>query len=188
MSAPNVHRRPVTEDARIYEKLCLEGFQAGLSWITILRKREHFRTAFHRFEPARVARMTARDVERLVANELIVRHRGKIESTINNAKRALELQRECGSLADYFWQWKPDAGSRPTRLTRDVLMTMATSPESVALSKDLRKRGWTFVGPTIIYAFMQAMGLVNDHLEACWVRARAEVSRRAAAQSVGIEV
>jgi DNA-3-methyladenine glycosylase I len=163
--------RPVKDDTRLFEKICLEGFQAGLSWITILRKREAFREAFQGFDIDRVARYTARDVNRLLKNDGIVRHRGKIESTINNAARARELQRECGSLAKYFWRWQPDPASRPRRITREVLTTMATTPESIALSKDLRKRGWTFVGPTTIYAFMQAMGLVNDHVETCqWRR------------------
>jgi len=159
--------RPVRNDTRLFEKICLEGFQAGLSWITILRKRDAFREAFQGFDIDRVARYTAGDVNRLLKNDGIVRHRGKIESTINNAARARELQQECGSLAEYFWRWQPDPASRPRRITREVLTTMATSPESIALSKDLRKRGWTFVGPTTIYAFMQAMGLVNDHVETC---------------------
>jgi len=173
--------RPVTDDRRLFEKICLEGFQAGLSWITILRKRDHFRAAFHGFDIDRVARYTARDVERLLKNEGIIRHRGKIESTINNAKRARALQKECGSLSDYFWQWQPESSSRPRRITKQVLITMATTAESIALSKDLRKRGWTFVGPTTIYAFMQAMGLVNDHVEACEFRA---VAARPAARAV----
>jgi DNA-3-methyladenine glycosylase I len=159
--------RPVTDDRRLYEKICLEGFQSGLSWLTVLRKRENFRFAFHDFDFDRVARYTARDVERLLENEGIIRHRGKIESTINNAKRARELRKEEGTLARYFRRWRPDPSSRPRRITRDVLMTMAVTPESTALSKDLRKRGWTFVGPTTIYAFMQAVGLVNDHVDAC---------------------
>jgi DNA-3-methyladenine glycosylase I len=162
--------RPVTDDNRLFEKVCLEGFQAGLSWITILRKREHFRKAFRGFDPARVARMSSRDVDRLLTNEGIVRHRGKIESTINNARRALELQDEFGSLSAYFWRWQPSPASRPRRITRAVLMKMATTPESTALSADLRARGWTFVGPTTSYAFMQAMGLVNDHVDGCAVR------------------
>jgi DNA-3-methyladenine glycosylase I len=164
--------RPVRDDTRLFEKICLEGFQSGLSWITILRKRENFRTAFHGFDPARVARFTQRDVQRLLNDAGIVRHRGKIDSTINNAKRALELRQEFGSLATYFWQWQPDKRSRPKRLTREVLQTMATTPESIAMSKDLRQRGWTFVGPTTSYAFMQAMGLVNDHVEGCFLAAR----------------
>ena len=159
--------KPVTDDRRLFEKVCLEGFQAGLSWLTILRKRENFRRGFANFEIDRVARFTARDVTRLLKDEGIIRHRGKIESTINNAKRAIELRKECGSLSEYFWRWEPDAASRPQRITRETLMGMATTPESVALSKDLRRRGWTFVGPTTIYAFMQAMGLVNDHVEGC---------------------
>ena len=159
--------RPVTDDTRLFEKVCLEGFQAGLSWLTILRKRENFRAAFRGFEIERVARFTRRDVDRLLKDEGIIRHRGKIESTINNAQRAREVRDEFGSLSEYFWTWKPAAASRPRRITREVLMTMATTPESTALSKDLRTRGWTFVGPTTIYAFMQAMGLVNDHVESC---------------------
>jgi DNA-3-methyladenine glycosylase I len=159
--------RPVTDDDRLFEKVCLEGFQAGLSWLTILRKRDNFRRAFHDFDFDRVARYTARDVNRLLKDEGIIRHRGKIESTINNAGRAIELREEFGSLAAYFWRWRPAAAARPRRITRDVLRTMATTAESTALSKDLRKRGWTFVGPTTIYAFMQAMGLVNDHVAGC---------------------
>jgi DNA-3-methyladenine glycosylase I len=159
--------KPVTDDTRLFEKVCLEGFQAGLSWITILRKRENFRRAFANFDIDRIARYTARDVTRLLGDEGIIRHRGKIESTINNAKRAIELREECGTLSTYFWQWKPEGSSRPNRITRETLMGMATTPESIALSKDLRRRGWTFVGPTTIYAFMQAMGLVNDHVDDC---------------------
>ena len=164
--------RPIAEDGRLYEKICLEGFQSGLSWLTILRKRENFRAAFHDFDFDRIARYTARDVERLLRNDGIIRHRGKIESTINNAKRARELRDEHGSLATYFRTWQPDPSSRPRRITREVLMTMAATPESTALSKDLRKRGWTFVGPTTVYAFMQAVGLVNDHVETCDFRMR----------------
>jgi DNA-3-methyladenine glycosylase I len=162
--------RPVRDDRRLFEKVCLEGFQAGLSWLTILRKRERFRRAFADFEIERVARFTARDVQRLLKDEGIVRHRGKIESTINNAKRAIELRDECGSLADYFWRWEPGPEQRPARMTRDTLKQLAVTPASTALSKDLRQRGWTFVGPTTMYAFMQAMGLVNDHVEECEIR------------------
>jgi DNA-3-methyladenine glycosylase I len=162
--------RPVRDDRRLFEKICLEGFQSGLSWLTILKKRENFRRAFDGFDMDVVARYTARDVTRLLKDAGIVRHRGKIESTINNATRARELREEAGTLADYFWRWEPDPASRPKRITRAVLMRMATSPESVALSKDLRRRGWTFVGPTTVYAFMQAMGLVNDHVEECEFR------------------
>jgi len=170
---------PVDDDRRLFEKVCLEGFQSGLSWLTILRKRENFRKAFANFDPARVARFDARAVQRLLGDAGIVRHRGKIESTINNARRALALREEKGSLAAYFWQWVPAAADRPRRLTRRALGTMSTTPASVALSRDLRKRGWTFVGPTTIYAFMQAMGLVNDHLEGCSARARALEAARA---------
>ena len=168
---------PVVDDRRLFEKICLEGFQAGLSWITILRKRENFRRAFADFDPAKVARFTARDVRRLLTDEGIVRHRGKIESTINNAKRALDFEQEKGSLAAYFWSWEPEASARPKRLTREALMKMATTPESVAMSKDLKKRGWSFVGPTTSYAFMQAMGLVNDHVEGCAARTGIERAR-----------
>ena len=170
--------RPVTDDRRLFEKICLEGFQSGLSWITILRKRDNFRRAFADFDPRAVARFTGRDVQRLLKDAGIVRHRGKIESTINNAKRALDLIAEQGSLAAYFWSWEPLPSSRPRTLTHARLTKMSTTPQSVALSKDLKKRGWTFVGPTTCYAFMQAMGLVNDHVEGCDVRAQVEASRR----------
>jgi DNA-3-methyladenine glycosylase I len=169
--------RPVVDDRRLFEKICLEGFQSGLSWITILRKREHFRRAFKDFDPAVVSRFGARDVQRLLADAGIVRHRGKIESTINNAKRALALIDEQGSLAAYFWSWEPAASARPKRLTHATLMKMSTTPQSIALSKDLKSRGWTFVGPTTCYAFMQAMGLVNDHVEGCGVRTEIEQLR-----------
>jgi DNA-3-methyladenine glycosylase I len=167
---------PVTDDDRLFEKICLEGFQSGLSWLTILRKRDNFREAFAGFDFDRVARFNGRDVNRLLRNEGIVRHRGKIVSTINNAKRARELRAEFGSLAAYFWRWEPNPAARPKSVTRDALTGMSTTPESIALSKDLKKRGWTFVGPTTVYAFMQAMGLVNDHVEGC--------DRRAAVQEL----
>ena len=170
--------RPVVDDHRLFEKICLEGFQSGLSWITILRKRENFRKAFKGFDPAVVAKFGARDVQRLLKDAGIVRHRGKIESTINNAKRALELIDEQGSLAAYFWSWEPDPGTRPKKMTREALMKMPTSEQSTALSKDLKKRGWTFVGPTTCYAFMQAMGLVNDHVDDCFARAEIERARK----------
>jgi DNA-3-methyladenine glycosylase I len=162
--------KPVRDDRRLFEKICLEGFQAGLSWLTILRKRDNFRAAFSDFNFDKVARYTAKDVTRLLKDDGIIRHRGKIESTINNAQRAIDLRKEEGSLAEYFWRWQPEKSSRPKRITQDVLKTMATTPESTALSKDLRKRGWTFVGPTTVYAFMQAMGLVNDHVDECAFR------------------
>lgn len=169
--------RPVVDDRRLFEKICLEGFQAGLSWLTILRKREHFRRGFADFDCEAVARFGARNVSRLLKDAGIVRHRGKIESTINNAKRALALRESHGSLAAYFWSFEPETKTRPRRLTRTVLASMATSPASVALSKDLKKRGWTFVGPTTMYAFMQAMGLVNDHLHGCHCRPDADEAR-----------
>ena len=170
---------PVADDHRLFEKICLEGFQSGLAWITILRKREAFREAFRGFDYERVARMGERDIERMLGNPGIVRHRGKIASTINNAKRARELAQEHGSLAAYFWRHEPHASTRPRRLTREVLAGMPTSPESVALAKDLKRRGWTFVGPTTVYAFMQAMGLVNDHLHDCATRKAVAQSRAA---------
>ncbi len=165
---------PVADDRRLFEKICLEGFQAGLSWRTILGKRDAFREAFAGFDYERVARLRSRDVERLLLNARIVRHRGKIESTINNAKRAREVANEFGSLAAYFWRHEPRSGSRTRRMTR---VAISTSPESVALSKDLKKRGWTFVGPTTIYAFMQAMGLVNDHARDCVIHPAAAAAR-----------
>ena len=169
---------PVTDDRRLFEKLCLEGFQAGLSWLTILRKRDAFRRAFADFEFERVSRFGPHDVDRLLGDASIVRHRGKIESTINNACRCVELVEAEGSLAAYIWRFEPRPESRPKRLTRDALAEMATTPESRALAKDLKRRGWTFVGPTTVYAFMQAMGLVNDHLAGCGARDRAERARR----------
>jgi DNA-3-methyladenine glycosylase I len=168
---------PVADDTRLFEKLCLEGFQAGLSWRTSLGKRDAFREAFGGFDITRVARFTARDVLRLLGNAGIVRHRGKIESTINNARRAGALAEEFGSLAAYFWRYEPDAAARPRRLTPAILATMSTSVESVALSKDLKQRGWTFVGPTTVYAFMQAMGLVNDHVDGCAIGVVAREAR-----------
>jgi len=159
---------PVTNDRRLFEKICLEGFQAGLSWLTILRKRPHFRKAFADFDVDRVARFGARDVARLLTDAGIVRHRGKIESTINNARRASDVREECGSLAAYFWRWEPEPRSRPRRLTRDALVQLARTPESIALSKDLKRRSFKFVGSTIVYAHMQAVGMVNDHLVKCF--------------------
>lgn len=167
----------VTEDVRLFEKICLEGFQSGLSWLTILRKRENFRAAFGGFDPGIVAEFDDVDIERLLDDAGIVRHRGKITSTINNAGRALETIDEHGSLAAYFYQWFAPASSPPAEIA-------ATTPASTALAKDLKRRGWSFVGPTTAYAFMQAMGLVNDHLDGCWVRDAAEASRHRAAASV----
>ncbi len=168
---------PVRDDRQLFEKITLEGFQAGLSWLTILRKREHFRAAFDGFDIERVARYTPRKVERLLQDTGIVRHRGKIESSINNARRCAELIDVEGSLAKFIWRFEPSPKSRPKKLTWDVLRTMAITAESTALSKELKRRGWTFVGPTTMYAFMQAMGLVNDHLHGCDIRPRADVGR-----------
>jgi DNA-3-methyladenine glycosylase I len=163
---------PVADDRRLFEKLSLEGFQSGLSWRTILAKRENFRAAFHNFDFDRVARFTQEDVERLLRDEGIVRHRGKIEAVVNNAQRACDLVEREGSLAAYFWRFEPAPGGLAEP------QTVSTSPESIALSKDLKKRGWKFVGPTTVYAFMQAMGLVNDHVGDCVVRAEVERARK----------
>jgi DNA-3-methyladenine glycosylase I len=164
---------PVDDDIRLFEKICLEGFQSGLSWRTILAKRENFRAAFEGFDFTKVAQFTDIDVERLLQDAGIVRHRGKIEATINNAKQAVEMVEKEGSLAAFFWQFEPaDAQS----VTEDI---PSTSPESVSLSKELKKRGWKFVGPTTVYAFMQAMGLVNDHGGDCFIQRQVAKSRAA---------
>jgi DNA-3-methyladenine glycosylase I len=168
---------PVVEDRRLFEKICLEGFQAGLSWLTILRKRENFRRAFDGFDFDRIARYGQADIERLVTDAGIIRHRQKIESTINNAARAIEMRDEFGSLAAYFWGFEPTAQQRPAIVDLVHLKANPTTEVSKALSKDLKKRGWTFVGPTTVYAFMQAMGLVNDHLQGCCMRDRIEAER-----------
>ncbi|MET0747815.1 MAG: DNA-3-methyladenine glycosylase I [Rhizobium sp.] len=171
--------RPVTDDIRLFEKICLEGFQSGLSWLTILRKRENFRAAFAGFDFNKVALFDDADIERCVLDAGIIRHRGKIVSTINNARRAIELKAEFGSLARYFWSHEPKPEERPAIVDRETLSANPTTPASVRFSKDLKKRGWTFVGPTTIYAFMQAMGLVNDHLEGCYCRDSVETMRNA---------
>ena len=163
---------PVGDDDRLFEKLSLEGFQSGLSWRTILAKRENFRAAFHGFDFDKIARFGARDVERLLKNAGIIRHRGKIEAVINNARRARELVAREGSLAAFLWRYEPDAKQLGEP------QTASTSKESIALSKDLKKQGWAFVGPTTVYAFMQAMGLINDHAEDCVIRARVETARK----------
>ena len=155
---------PVTDDIRLFEKICLEGFQSGLSWRTILTKRENFRQAFAGFDFHKVAQFDDADVKRLLADAGIIRHRGKIEASINNAKRACEMVAQEGSLAAYFWRFEP----KPDEV--DPPQSMSTSPTSVALSKDLKKRGWKFVGPTTVFAFMQAMGLINDHAQGCFLR------------------
>ena len=163
---------PVADDRLLFEKLCLEGFQSGLSWRTILAKRENFRAAFHDFDFHKIARFTERDVTRLLQNEGIVRHRGKIEAVINNARQARELVKQEGSLAAFVWRYEPD----PKQLAAP--QSASTSAESLALSKDLKKRGWKFVGPTTVHAFMQAMGLINDHVEDCVTRAKVERARK----------
>lgn len=164
--------RPVYNDIRLFEKLCLEGFQAGLSWLTILRKRENFRAAFAGFDFEKVARFTNADIERLLQDQGIIRHRGKIEATINNAKMTCKLIDEVGTLSDYLWRFQPDLQMRPTRMDYVAIKSMTQASESVALSKDLKKRGFKFVGPTTMYALMQAMGMVNDHVEGCHCRAK----------------
>jgi DNA-3-methyladenine glycosylase I len=163
---------PVSDDTRLFEKLCLEGFQSGLSWRTILAKRENFRAAFAGFDFNKVARFGEKDVARLLGNAGIVRHRGKIEAAINNAQRARELVAEAGSLAAFIWSFEPATAAHAPQ-------TQSTSPESIALSKALKKRGWAFVGPTTVYAFMQAMGLINDHVTDCVIRADVETARAA---------
>jgi len=166
---------PVADDIRLFEKLSLEGFQSGLSWLTILRKREGFRQAFRNFHPEPVARFGERDIQRLLADASIIRHRGKIEAVINNAQRMAELRDAEGSLAAYVWQFEP----KRRRTPRNGAAVQAVTPESQAMAKDLKKRGWRFVGPTTAYAFMQAMGLVNDHIKGCAARPQAEQARAA---------
>jgi DNA-3-methyladenine glycosylase I len=163
---------PVDEDHRLFEKLCLEGFQSGLSWLTILRKRENFRRAFANFDYEKIARFNSRSVERLLKDASIIRHRGKIESTINNARRALELRDAHGSLTSYFWSFEPKRRPAPVPVP-------GFTEESKAMSRDLKRLGFSFVGPTTAYAFMQAMGLVNDHAPKCSARVRCEKTRKA---------
>lgn len=164
---------PVADDRRLFEKLCLEGFQSGLSWRTILAKRANFRAAFHDFDIDRIARFTPADIKRLLGDEGIVRHRGKIAAVINNARRAQELTAQEGSLAAHVWRFEPKPADLPPP------QTASTSAASIALSKDLKKRGWSFVGPTTVHAFMQAMGLINDHAEGCATREEASRARAA---------
>ena len=169
---------PVTDDIRLFEKICLEGFQSGLSWRTILTKRENFRKAFAGFDFHKIAQFDDADVERLLGDAGIIRHRGKIEASINNAKRACEMVKQEGSLAAYFWRFEPTSDEVATP------QSMSTSPTSVALSKDLKKRGWKFVGPTTVFAFMQAMGLINDHAEGCFLRQKIDDMRADLARPV----
>ena len=170
---------PVVDDTRLFEKLCLEGFQSGLSWLTILRKRKNFRAAFAGFDIRKVARFGKRDVNRLLTDPGIVRHRGKIESTINNSQRALELIDEFGSLAAYVWQFEPPPLAKSSKLSWVTIAKNPTTSQSIAMSKDLKRRDWSFVGPTTVHAFMQAMGVVNHHVTGCHVRERAEQRRSA---------
>ena len=163
---------PVVDDRRLFEKICLEGFQSGLSWRTILAKRENFRRAFKEFDFNHIANFKEKDVEHLLGDASIIRHRGKIEATINNAKRAKEMIKSEGSLAAYFWSYEPDETALPSP------QTITTSPESIAISKDLKKRGWKFIGPTTVFSFIQAMGLINDHLEGCETRTEVQKARQ----------
>ena len=171
--------RPVVDDRRLFEKICLEGFQSGLSWLTILRKRENFRAAFHDFDFRIIQGMDDADTDRLMQDKGIVRHRGKIRAVIGNAARAVDLVEEAGSLAAYFWSNEPRADERPARIDRKTMAVLGWTERSKAISKDLKKRGWSFVGPTTVYAFMQAMGLVNDHLVGCCIREEIEEARAA---------
>jgi DNA-3-methyladenine glycosylase I len=171
--------RPVDDDRRLFEKICLEGFQSGLSWLTILRKRENFRAAFKSFDLEKVARFDKRSVQRLMQDAGIVRNRAKIEATINNARRCSDLIDEHGSLATYVWSYEPRPSTRPKSLDWTKLTQMTTSDEAKAMSKDLKKRGWAFVGPTTVYAFMESMGLVNDHVSRCTFRQECEEDRSA---------
>ena len=166
---------PQDSDQKLFEKICLEGFQSGLSWLTILRKRDTFRTAFANFDFHKIAKFDENDVERLVNDAGIVRHRGKIKSTINNANRALEMIEQEGSLGKWFWSFEPDPKSRPKVV--DSASIEGFTEESTAMSKQLKKLGWSFVGPTTCFAFMQAMGIVNDHLEGCYCREITEAAR-----------
>jgi len=164
---------PVYDDIHLFEKICLEGFQAGLSWLTILRKRDNFRRAFDEFDYKKVALYTEADVENLLKDAGIVRHRGKIQAVINNAQKAPEIIDEFGSLSNYFWRYKPDSSARPVTNSYANISILDKTAESIAMSKDLKKRGWAFVGPTTCYAFMQSMGIVNDHLGECYCYERA---------------
>lgn len=167
----------MTDDVRLFEKLCLEGFQAGLSWLTILRKREEFRRAFAQFDPGKVAHFRPERVESLRLDASIVRHRGKIESVVNNARRVREVVASEGSLSRLVWRYEPAPSERPRQVTRPAVCALSKGAASVALSKELKLRGFTWVGPTTVYAFMQAAGLVNDHVEGCFVRPGAEAAR-----------
>lgn len=169
--------RPVDNDIRLFEKICLEGFQSGLSWLTILRKRDNFRRAFAGFDFEKLAGFGQADIDRLLFDEGIVRHRGKIASTINNARRAVEMAEAEGSLAAWFWKFEPTADERPQTIDYATLRSLGSTETSTRISRELKKRGWSFVGPTTVYAFMQAMGMVNDHIEGCCIRGECEAAR-----------
>lgn len=169
---------PVDDDHRLFEKICLEGFQSGLSWLTILRKRENFRSAFDEFDYHKIAAYNDEDVDRLVNDAGIVRHRGKINSTINNAKRAIEMEKREGSLGKWFWSFEPSTTERPDKPDNETLLKLGLTETSKRMSKELKKQGWSFVGPTTCYAFMQAMGLVNDHMNGCYCRETVEKARQ----------
>ena len=169
--------RPVSDDFRLFEKIVLEGFQSGLSWLTILRKRDRFREVFQQFDFERVAGFGEAEVARLLQDAGIIRHRRKIESTINNARRACEMVEREGSLASFFWKFEPAPYERPRSIDYDSLIQMSVTPASRAMAKELKRRGWSFVGPTTAYAFMQSMGMVNDHIEGCVVRQEVEEQR-----------
>jgi len=171
--------RPVADDRRLFEKLCLEGFQAGLSWRTILAKRENFRRAFAGFDFTLLAGWGEAEIARLLGDAGIVRHRGKIAATLENARRACDLVAEAGSLAAFLWRFEPDPASRPERIDRETLGRLTSSPEARDLARELKRRGWKFLGPTTVYAFMQAMGMVNDHLQGCAFREVVEEARNA---------
>lgn len=170
--------RPVADDRRLFEKICLEGFQSGLSWLTILRKRENFRRAFKSFDIESVARFNSRSVDRLLVDPGIVRNRAKIEATINNARRCLTIADEFGSLAAYVWSFEPDGRARPRISDWSTLVKLSASPEAMSMSRDLKRRGWAFVGPTTVYSFMEAMGLVNDHVGKCRFHAEVDKARK----------
>lgn len=176
--------RPLADDNLLFEKICLEGFMSGLSWLTILRKRENFRTAFKSFDIEAVARFNSRSVDRLLSDAGIVRHRGKIESTINNARRCSELIDEFGSLSSYSWSFEPDARSQEHILDWPTLVEFGVAEEATRMSKDLKRRGWSFVGPTTVYSFMEAVGLVNDHVSGCEFRGQVEEERRTFARPI----
>ena len=168
---------PVADSKMLFEKVCLEGFQSGLSWLTILRKRHNFRQAFHQFDYAKITTYNEADVQRLLNNQGIVRHRGKILSVINNAKLASQMENNGELLATYFWKWEPSQNRTPDT-TDEILVSISKSDESIAMSKDLKKRGWSFIGPTTAYAFMESVGIINNHMQSCFLYPRIEQLRK----------